>query len=480
MIRTCSVICWGIVFLGCSKEGSYSTPIAASDLGSVTQTDSAETLQSSEPITIPKFASVEAFIALMSNDPAMIQSGLQEIEQNWHPGQRAMILEIQRFFRGTPLATQLLSTLEQHSRSRHGDNAIAWDREVWNSKYQPHPNYAEFKSRLYSRIDPRFAEYFTAADQATIRLDEIRWGGVLRDGIPPLKDPVMLKAGEASYLADSDVVFGIAVGDDARAYPKRILAWHEMVKDVVGGLSLNGVYCTLCGSMIAYKTEFQGRHYELGTSGFLYRSNKLMYDHDTKSLWSTITGEPCVGSLVGKGIRLEPYHVVTTTWGAWRRRHPQTLVLSLKTGHRRNYGEGVAYHDYFATDELMFDVPRRDERLANKAEVFIVRDLEHVAAPLAISQAFLSDHPVYHEVSGPKPFVVITDSTGANRAYSTGDVIFRTLQDDQVVDESGERWKLSEFQLLHSATQRTCPRLPAHRAFWFGWYAAHPDTQLVQ
>ena len=179
----------------------------------------------------------------------------------------------------------------------------------------------------------------------------------------------MIPAAEADYLEDGNIIFGIALDGDVRAYPKRILAWHEMFKDSIAGEHYTGVYCTLCGSMILYRSAFGGVHHELGTSGFLYRSNKLMYDHATMSLWSTLTGEPAVGPLVGQGIELEPRFVVTTTWGEWRRRHPGTLVLSLDTGYQRDYGEGVAYRDYFATDRLMFGVPKLDSRLRNKDEV---------------------------------------------------------------------------------------------------------------
>ncbi len=430
---------------------------------------------SSDPAGSP--ASVDAFLGLLSGDMDRIQQGLTEIENRWHPGQSAMLMEISRLGWGSPLANRLLVILKEKAGVDHGENSTAWDRDIWNAKYQPHPQYSRFKSQLYAKIDSRFAEYFRQADNATIRLDEIRWGGVKRDGIPPLKNPEMISTEQATYLADTDIVFGIAVGSDARAYPKRILAWHEMVKDVIGGLSLNGVYCTLCGSMIVYKTEFDGTHYELGTSGFLYRSNKLMYDHGTKSLWSTLEGEPCVGPLVGEGIRLQPYHVVTTTWGEWKRLHPHTRVLSLNTGHQRDYGEGVAYSDYFATDDLMFDVPASDSRLKNKDEVFIVRKAG--AAPLAISLEFLRSHQLFHESLNDENFVVVTDDTGANRAYSTGGVKFARMETGLVIDTSGERWTISEHNLTHATTGRPCPRLPAHRAFWFGWFAAHPDTKLI-
>ena len=247
----------------------------------------------------------------------------------------------------------------------------------------------------------------------------------------------------------------------------------------MGGESICGVYCTLCGSVIIYRTEFQGEHYELGTSGFLYRSNKLMYDHKTKSLWSTLEGEPVVGPLVGKQIKLKSHYVVTTTWGDWRRRHPTTKVLSLDTGHQRDYGEGVAYRDYFATDELLFHVPFNDERLKNKAEILALRFEDSPDKPLAISAEFLEQNPLYHARLGEQDFVVITDSSGANRVYETNGKRFKSYDGMSTVkDEDEQEWKVSESNLTGPSGKKLA-RLPAHRAFWFGWHAAYPDTKLV-
>ncbi|MEL6898810.1 MAG: DUF3179 domain-containing protein, partial [Planctomycetota bacterium] len=311
--------------------------------------------------------------------------------------------------------------------------------------------------------------------------------GVRRDGIPPLTNPNTLSARQAEYLADSDVVFGVSINGDARCYPKRILAWHEMVRDTVGGVPINGVYCTLCGSMIVYDTRWNDRQFLLGTSGFLYRSNKLMYDRETKSLWSTICGRPVVGPLVEENISLNRLHVVTSTWGQWRQQHPDTRVLSLNTGHERDYGEGVAYRDYFATDDLMFDVPARDNRLSNKASVLVMRDGDR--DPTAISAEFLKEHSVYHETVGDTNVVVLTDAAGANRVYAVGDRNFKaTAISDIFTDRSGNRWRQTESALLpiaepsslaEAAPRSGLPRFAAHRAFWFGWYASYPNTRLI-
>ncbi len=105
-------------------------------------------------------------------------------------------------------------------------------------------------------------------------------------------------------MEGSHVVFGVVINGQARAYPKRIIAWHEMVLDRLGGVELALVYCTLCGTAIPYESEVGGQKRTFGTSGFLYQSNKLMFDHESKSLWSTLEGKPVIGPLVGSGLRL--------------------------------------------------------------------------------------------------------------------------------------------------------------------------------
>jgi len=226
-----------------------------------------------------------------------------------------------------------------------------------------------------------------------------------------------------------------------------------------------------------YQTELNGVHHELGTSGFLYRSNKVMYDHKTKSGWSTLHGAPTFGPLVGQDIKLKRRHVVTTTWGEWKRRHPKTTVLSLDTGHKRDYGEGVAYKSYFANHDLMFKVPKTDDRLRNKDEVVALREGDD---QVAVSADFLISNPVYHGKVGETNFVILTDKSGANRVYKSGDVSFTSWdQNDSAVDSNNQKWTLSEKALTQPSGQKL-ERMAAHRAFWFGWYAQFPKTRLVK
>ncbi|MEM9414883.1 MAG: DUF3179 domain-containing protein [Planctomycetota bacterium] len=426
--------------------------------------------------------SLAAFYALQTIDEAQFKIAADQVRVGWRHGYTPMLLEIVRFSPNPTHRRAMYSLIDALTgQPFEGDTDDAW-RWVWARAYEPHPHYAAFKAEIYRLIDPDFEAYFDGdTDTATMRLDEIRWGGVERDGIPPLDHPAAVAAedDEADYLGEDDIVFGVMIHGQARAYPKRILGWHEMVKDTVGGVSVNGVYCTLCGSMIFYNTVCEGTHYELGTSGFLYRSNKVMYDHATESMWSTLTGEPTVGPLVGQGIKLEALPVVTTTWGEWRRRHPETTVLSLRTGHDRDYREGEAYRDYFASDQLMFEVPQTDPRLANKAEVLVLRFGEADTPPVVIDTAYLAEHPVYQGRLGGQDYVILTDATGASRVYVADGLVFSAYDAEEAVATSdGGVWRATEAGLV-SAAGEVLPRLPVHRAFWFGWYAAHPDTVLI-
>ena len=424
---------------------------------------------------------IDSFLDLSAPDAESVTRAITSIGQNWDDSYTAMILESLPRMRSSARAEDLIRMLEAKTGQAFGVDTDGWYQWLWGNDFGAHPRYPDFKAGLYSVIDPRFAAHFRPSHPAVIRLDEIRWGGVVRDGIPPLVKPRMIPADKASYLADDHVVFGIEINGDARAYPKRILAWHEMVKDTVGGVSVNGVYCTLCGAMILYRTEHNGVQHELGTSGFLYRSNKLMYDRATESLWSTTYGEPVVGPLVGKGIKLEPLHVVTSTWATWRKLHPKTTVLSLATGHARDYREGAAYRSYFATDKLVFTVPELDRRLRNKAEVLALRFGGSGDLPVAIDAEFLATRPVYHGQLGAQRYVVLTDAGGANRVYDAGDYTFSAYDKDgtSVRDQTGWEWVMHESALKRAGGNVQLKRLPAHRAFWFGWFAAHPDTRLI-
>ena len=469
-----------------------------------------------QPVALDGHPDIRLFFQAIDLDGAVADAALEQIAARWRDGYAGIIWDLVRFMRpprrpgfgppnlgadptnpagggqlrwaepehpSTRVWRRLMRFLEEQTGQRFRGDILRAHQWIWDQPYDPHPDYGFFKGQWYAQLDPRFADFFPRRVFSLIRLDEIDWGGVTVNGIPPLEYPEHLPAGEAAYLDDDDVVFGIAAGGQTRAYPKRILAWHEMALDRLGGAELTIVYCTLCGTVIPYESVVDGEHIRFGTSGLLYRSNKLMFDHGTRSLWNTFEGVPVVGTLVGSGRRLTHRSVVTTTWGEWRRMHPETTVLSLDTGHERDYGEGVAYRAYFANDDLMFDVPELDDRLDNKDEVLVVllEDERGDRRPLAIAADYLEDHRLHVEEHVGRRLLVVTSRDGANRVYDAGSTAFEHLSGDLVVlDAEGGRWRVTEEALVHATDpERRAPRVAAQRAFWFGWYSQFPETRLV-
>ena len=378
---------------------------------------------------------------------------------------------------------RLVRFLEKQTGQRFGQDLSRWRQWMWNRPYAPHPDYAAFKAAVYGRIDARMGAFFAPGAAALVRLDEVEWGGVGVNGIPPLAHPRHVSAAEARYLGEKDVVFGIALQGEARAYPKRILAWHELARDRVGGVELTIVYCTLCGTVIPYGSEAGGALRTFGTSGLLYRSNKLMFDEETMSLWSSAEGRPVIGPLAGSGLELRDYPVVTTTWREWRAAHPRTTVLSLDTGFERDYAEGAAYREYFASDRLMFTVPRTDSRLRNKDEVLALLVTPPGGGerrPLAVAADFLRKERLVTLSFAGRELLVVTTPDGANRVYEVGSRRFtRAPEGGRLQDAEGRRYAMDEDALRAESGEPVLPRLPARRAFWFGWYAQFPDTELV-
>lgn len=469
------------------------------------------------PLAATAEVPVETFFRAASRERPVAEAALQEIARQWRPGYAALLLDLARMFRpssrprpmvdvgpmgmpagsrlssagaglpeigdpGSPERRRLLQFLERQTSQRFGDDLDRWRKWTWSLPAEPLPVHVALKRRLYAEIDPRMATFFPDGVAARIRLDEVDWGGVRVNGIPPLRNPAVVTASEAKYLRDSDIVFGIEVGGVARAYPKRILAWHELALDRLGRTDLAVVYCTLCGTVIPFETRVGATDFHFGTSGLLYRSNKLMFDEGTGTLWSAIEGAPVIGPLARSGIRLAMRAVVTTTWREWRQTHPGTTVLSIDTGYTRDYAEGAAYRDYFASPDLLFPVSAEDRRLNLKDEVLVLRLPSAAGAiePLAIDVRLLRRNPLYTFSHGGRRYLVVTTPAGANRVYEGGIAPPKQRVGRVLRDESGQRWGITESGLVPESGGSALPRVPAQRAFWFAWYAQFPGTVLIK
>ncbi|MBK19272.1 MAG: hypothetical protein CMM52_10615 [Rhodospirillaceae bacterium] len=357
------------------------------------------------------------------------------------------------------------------AKIRDWREAMLWQQA--NPDVVPHISYRDIKFTLLRVIDLKFMRFLggkrSNRKSMKIRLEEISWGGVKVDGIPALDDPKRIPANEADYLLDSDLVFGVKINGDARAYPLRIMGWHEMFNDTIGGVPVALAYCTLCGAGILFETKLPDREepFVFGSSGFLYRSNKLMFDRETDSLWNQFTGEPVSGPLVNSGITLKIRPVVITSWGKWKAQHPNTDVLSLDTGHQRNYSSGFVYKEYFASPNLMFPaIVRSEKHVKRKDYVFGIRD---VGAAKAWPLAAFSKQPVINDSVGNRSVVLIGDTkTRTVRAYERNDLQFSASNElGSIVGPNGT-WKITESALVGPKGQKLA-RVPGHISFWFAW-----------
>jgi len=411
-----------------------------------------------------------------NSNPAVRADALAKLEARGKPDVAAGLIQALRFVNDRDGA--IGTTLRRLTGASYGSHWFTWmEWQQAHPEVMPFAGFDAFKANVMALIDPNFRDFLYAGVPHEIRLEEIAWGGVVKDGIPALIDPRHVPAADAGYLDDDELVFGVAIDGDARAYPLRIMDWHEMFNDVVGGVPVALAYCTLCGSGILFETLLDDRDTRLvfGSSGFLNRSNKLMYDHGTNSLWNQFTGRPVVGPLTGSGIELRIRPVAITTWAAWRERQPQTQVLSLETGYARDYTPGRPYAAYFNSPDLMFPAPTTDDRLKPKDYVYALRvGTGEAALEKAWPLTAFEGGAVVNDRVGDTGVVLIGDAaTRTVRAYDRGAHTFTADGDGVAAD--GVAWQVTEDALV-GPDGSTLARLPGHIAYWFAWSGYKPDA----
>ena len=513
----------------------------------------------------------------------------------------APLIDIAYFARSPDLGSRVLEALSSLTGSSMGwQGHFEWAGET---DIDLPPHYDEFKGQLLAAfVDAEFTRFFQPGvkDSAKINLIEPVWGGVTVDGIPSLVNARQIspadardeghrfadfcRDGDCSYPAADELVFGLSFEGDSRAYPLRLLNWHEMFNDVIGHAPLfaapggeqlcnfrapsafaalarsgqdwvmiegrsagcpregwlraedirwrdgdaiaalpdtaagasqleDGVpgqvdgrpvmlaYCTLCGAGVLYDVMIPKLSYtaiggeavtlgetvlEFGSTGMLMRSNKLMYDRNTDTVWNAITGEPAFGPLATSGIVLDVLPVVVTDWASWLDAHPDSSVLSLDTGFHRNYTNGAAYSDYFNSVDLMFPSWQQDTALIeNKDMVFALR---LGGQPKAYPLATIIPERVINDELGGRGLVIVAEATpereffepggAAVRAYQSGGNLFSAGDDNlTLVSTDDQIWQITEEALIGAEGARL-ERIGGHLAFWFGWFGFYPDTLI--
>lgn len=274
-------------------------------------------------------------------------------------------------------------------------------------------------------------------DHATIPTEEIKKGGPPRDGIPSIDRPVFIAPAYADFLQPEDRVLGVNYNGTAKAYPIRIMDWHEIVNDQFGQKKVAVTYCPLCGSGMAFNTAKIG---PIGVSGLLYNSDVLLYDRETESLWSQILGIAISGEK--KGTQLEYIATQQTSWADWQSKHPETLVLSTNTGYQKDYTQ-TPYAGYDTSEKLLFPVTSSDPSIFPKEKV-IGLEIDGQFKAYPFSRLKKAREPVMDTFNQKEVQIVF------NKKADSGEVQVNGLS------------------------------YPFVSMYWFAWYAFHPDTAIFQ
>ncbi len=305
------------------------------------------------------------------------------------------------------------------------------------------------------------------------------------DALDTITDPTF---NDSLYVGPYEEVVGISIGNESHAYPLKLMNWHEVIDDVVGGVPVVVSYCPLCGTAITYERTVAGRVLTFRTSGLLYRNNKVMFDVETGSLWPQILGEAINGTY--HGTRLRFVTTTRTTFSDWLALHPDAKVVARPWGEvlcpspcRVPLGfEGYdvnPYARYQAGDETLAGVRFPDPRLHPKT--FVV-GIALAGEAWAVAYPDLLERRAVNAVVGGVPIAAALAVDPAQPLAPASPHVYaregRTFRADpatnELVDERGQRFDIR----TGAGPNGTLMPVPFAYGFWFAWHDLHPDTRL--
>lgn len=276
---------------------------------------------------------------------------------------------------------------------------------------------------------------------AKVVKEDLLQGCFGKDCIPSIDKPAFETVQQAdNWLKPKDKVFAIKYNGVVRAYPQRIMNWHEIVNDDANGVPIVITFCPLCGSALAFERKVEGVITEFGVSGKLHNSDLVMYDRYQGNLWQQITGEAIVGPAARRNEELVKVPIITVTWSQWKTEHQDSKVLSRNTGFSRNYDQ-YPYGTYEQDDELLFGVKDLNKSLQIKTVIYGV------------------------------------EVNGFSKAYPEAVFDESTVINDRVGDVAIKLEKQANGEVTVTNKDSGEKIIPI-RLFWFAWAAFHPDTEL--
>jgi len=357
------------------------------------------------------------------------------------------------------------------------------------------PSAAQPVDSLRPGLQRSLAQFDTDFTRRTVDLASLRPGGPPKDGIPSIDAPSFVAPSEAAaWVASQEPVLALVHNGDARAYPLQIMTYHEIVNDEVGGAPVAVTFCPLCYSAIVFVRRVEGRPSEFGVSGLLRKSDLVMYDRATESLWQQITGTAIAGDRAGATLTRLPAQILS--FAQFRAAFPNGRVLSRDTGYDRSYGQNP-YAGYDAIDRPPFAFRGEvDDRLPPKMKVVTVTQGD---IAVAYPHRRTRERGVIHDTLGAQPVVVFhadgavsaLDARRISASRSDGTVgvfeprangralTFRPTEDGRFTDvETGSTWTVTGQAVAGPLEGRRLPRIDHGSYFAFAWLAFRPDTRI--
>jgi hypothetical protein len=323
------------------------------------------------------------------------------------------------------------------------------------------------------------------AQECIVPTRQLFSGGPGKDGIPSLRNPLTVSASVADrFLTPDALVLGVSINGESRAYPHNILWWHEIVNDELGGERITVSYCPLTGSGMVYGPVVDGRALVFGVSGLLFENNLVLFDRGSESLWSQMQVQAICGSLSETRPTLLP--VVQSTWQAWKSLHPDTTVVGLDTGYRRNYDVyPYGTYDQLFDDSTLFPVGFLDARLSKKE---LVLGIVHDGVTRAYPYEGLGERTVINDDVAGRAVMVVYDR-GAKMAVAFDRQVGERLLSFEAVEgagfpflvrdlETGSNWDLTGLAVDGELSGTRIEPVATYSAMWFAWAVFHQGTEI--
>jgi len=321
--------------------------------------------------------------------------------------------------------------------------------------------------------------------QWLVNRDELFRRGTGKGGIPVISVPIFDNAYRAVYLDDNDLVAGIKINGEYRAYAYRIMSWHEIANDISGDDYFSVIYCPFTGVGAVWKREYESDSTSFGVSDLVHNSSHLVFDHASDSYWLPIKSQCVYGVQIGQ--RPERLNFVETSWATWQEMYPNTVALSNRNGYVIDYTDDP-YPQYSVDDDLLYyPINNYDGRLPNKERVFtvitgysaIVYRVSQFPDTVMVRENDLEGTPIVVAVARSKrlavSFVRVLDDNTT--------LTFQPIQDSLpaiLIDNEGTTWDVFGEAISGPRTGQHLQVPVTYNAYWFAVAAIYPDVEVIE